>query len=506
MLSSLLTKATDNAALGLPFLLYLLFRFAYFLVEVPTVRMVEHATCHQQLDGRELGLVSLLTDFDEERCKTVPVQQQVSSIIGWKMCFDAVPGLLSILYFGSLADKYGHRLVLTLCCVGFLLALLWLLMTCYFHSIFPLSLVWLSSVFLLIGGGPLVFAAVTAALVANLADASSRTRYLFVLSATPHFGKLISPPIARALMKANIYIPSLVSSSIILLCILLLRFIRNPIEATVPERSVANQSTEPLLAQPEPAYGATDSSDPSASQRPLATEENSTISNSRVANGGNETWKLQSLAHLILRRLKSDTFSLHRDLVLNICHVAFFLKSNAMASEAFVFQYLSERFDWQLRDTTILRFALSFGAVITTLILGPLATLIFTARGVPAPAINLTIIRLSTLVLVVCFIAAWRVSSSTAFILSMLGAGFCEGLEPALLSFISGRVSNESRARVFALAFMCSLLGDMTGGPLMSMLMSIGRSRDGISSGYCFLTSAVMLPSAPNLVSRLTCR
>ncbi|KAL2680345.1 hypothetical protein Neosp_007942 [[Neocosmospora] mangrovei] len=326
MLSSLLTKVTDNATLGLPFLLYLLFRFAFFLVEVPTVRMVEHAACHQQLDGGGLSLVSLLTDFDEERCKTAPVQQQVSSIIGWKMCFDAVP-------------------------------------------------------------------------------------------ATPHFGKLISPPIARALMKANIYIPSLVSSAIILLCILLLRFIRNPREVTPPETGAGNQSTEPLLTQREPAYGATASSDLSAPQRPLPSEESSATPNSGVVDNENETRKLQFLLPLILRRLKSDTFSLHRDSVLNVCYLAFFLKSNAMASEAFVFQYLSERFDWPLRDTTILRFALSFGAVITTLILGPLATLIFTARGVPAPTINLVIIRLSILVLVVCFIAAWRVSSSTAFIL-----------------------------------------------------------------------------------------
>ena len=93
------------------------------------------------------------------------------------------------IYFGRIADQHGHRLVLTLCCTGYLLALLWVLMTCksstrvhlvslpatgYFYNVFPTSIIWLSSLFLFIGGGPFVFAAVTAALVASLVGAPSR--------------------------------------------------------------------------------------------------------------------------------------------------------------------------------------------------------------------------------------------------------------------------------------------------------------------------------------------
>ena len=96
---------------------------------------------------------------------------------------------MTIVYFGRIADQYGHRLVLTLCCTGYLLALLWILMACkssisfrlasltavgYFYEVFPISVTWLSSLFLFIGGGPLVFAAVTAALVASLVGASYR--------------------------------------------------------------------------------------------------------------------------------------------------------------------------------------------------------------------------------------------------------------------------------------------------------------------------------------------
>lgn len=73
----------------------------------------------------------------------------------------------------------------------------------------------------------------------------------------------------------------------------------------------------------------------------------------------------------------------------------------------------------------------------------------------------------------------------------MLGAGFCEGLDPALQGLLSVKASTEETGILFALVYMCGLLGDITGGPLMSKLMSIRRSANGASEGYCFLTSSV---------------
>ncbi len=77
------------------------------------------------------------------------------------------------------------------------------------------------------------------------------------------------------------------------------------------------------------------------------------------------------------------------------------------------------------------------------------------------------------------------------FALAMFGAGFGEGLEPTLQGLLSASVRTEEVGRLFALMYTCSLLGDMTGGPIMSALLSIGRGEDGASDGYCFLASAV---------------
>ncbi|KUJ07817.1 uncharacterized protein LY89DRAFT_691507 [Mollisia scopiformis] len=78
-----------------------------------------------------------------------------------------------------------------------------------------------------------------------------------------------------------------------------------------------------------------------------------------------------------------------------------------MAREIFVFQYLSEKFHWALKDTTVLRLALSLGAVLTTLLLRPVATAMLIRQSVATTTIDLGTIRISLLVLVVCFVVAW---------------------------------------------------------------------------------------------------
>ena len=71
--------------------LYLLFRFAQFLLEVPTVRMIEYAVCHQRLNG------VALFGLDEAACKASNIQEEVARIVGWKLSFDAIPGMCKFL-------------------------------------------------------------------------------------------------------------------------------------------------------------------------------------------------------------------------------------------------------------------------------------------------------------------------------------------------------------------------------------------------------------------------
>jgi len=63
--------------------------------------MIKHATCYQQLNHVQNNLFPMSTALDEALCKTPVVQEQVARIVGWKMSFDSLPGVLS--YHQSLA-------------------------------------------------------------------------------------------------------------------------------------------------------------------------------------------------------------------------------------------------------------------------------------------------------------------------------------------------------------------------------------------------------------------
>ncbi|KAJ4292766.1 hypothetical protein N0V90_009429 [Kalmusia sp. IMI 367209] len=320
-----------------PQFLYLLFRFAHFLVEVPTVRMIEYAVCRQQMSGIDslTKTIRLMAELDEKACKSATVQEAVAHVVGWKISFDAAPG--------------------------------------YFYEKFPIRFVWISSLFMLIGGGPFVFAAVCAALVADGTDPSSGVVVVF--------------------------------------CLVLLKLVKDP---RTPQKTTSTNAdermTEPLLSDEH------QNATPTILDLPLQLHQ---PTSEACQTPTDSTPSPQGLIHRITHHLIALTTQLHRTPILAFTLTAFFLKSNAMASESFTFQYLSERFSWPLHKTTILRFALSLGAVLVTLLIGPLVSATLVRKGVSPPRIDLGIARISLLVLTVCFVVAWRARSSAVFILCM---------------------------------------------------------------------------------------
>ena len=81
-------------------------------------------------------------------------------------------GLLTSVYYGRLADIKGRRHVLLLSTCGILLMYAWIVLIC--QSGVKVELAWLSSVFLLLGGGLRVFNAMIVAAVSDSLSDSSR--------------------------------------------------------------------------------------------------------------------------------------------------------------------------------------------------------------------------------------------------------------------------------------------------------------------------------------------
>ena len=86
-------------------------------------------------------------------------------------------GILLSIPYGQFADRRGCRPVLLLSCVGIFLAFVWQVCICWMAESIPLRRVWLSSIFMVIGGGGSVMTAVIFAAVADAVDDAQRYVY-----------------------------------------------------------------------------------------------------------------------------------------------------------------------------------------------------------------------------------------------------------------------------------------------------------------------------------------
>jgi hypothetical protein len=85
------------------FIVFSLVKFSILFLEVPVIRIFEKAICnrfysverengHDIRDGVLFDGSSLDTD---SRCKIPAVQDLLANVTGWKMSFDAIPGISS---------------------------------------------------------------------------------------------------------------------------------------------------------------------------------------------------------------------------------------------------------------------------------------------------------------------------------------------------------------------------------------------------------------------------
>ena len=76
------------------------------MVEVPTIKLFEQAICNRYYAEQSIHPPATL-DVDEDLCKIPAIQDELAILTGLKFTFDALPGLVTALYYGSLADRYA---------------------------------------------------------------------------------------------------------------------------------------------------------------------------------------------------------------------------------------------------------------------------------------------------------------------------------------------------------------------------------------------------------------
>ena len=335
---------------------------------------------------------------------------------------------------------------------------------------------------------------------------------MYILAGIPHATTLIAPPVSGVLMNIQIWVPfavALVSLGLSLLLVLIM-----PESLNHPANGMHKH--EPLL-------GPADTLDENES------EEEEEASTNQLPRGIHDRLPETSPSK---REWWRDIITLLEMPGLPFCYFLFLFKPMAMISKAYVYQYASWNFQWQLAQTTWLRFAQAGGSTIATIVVLPLLTSLLNRRGLQAQILDVNVIRISLCFAVIGFLVlqfsffgwmlvlgkrksffppylgpyhfvrpnVYDLHQDSSLIKSVLKAlficGLSEGQEPALQGLTTSLIDRAYHARLFTSVAALEILAKLVGGPIMGKLFAITK-RDGQGSmGISFSVSAVsLLPS-----------
>ncbi|CAI7568605.1 unnamed protein product [Penicillium glandicola] len=188
-------------------LIYLMMGIGYFISAAPQLRLLESIVCQHYYKDSESSASE--AGIPGHLCKEGPVQAALAELLGWQSFFDNIPGLILALPYGILADKYGRRLIMTLSFVGQFVGMSWVLVVCWLGL--PIRAIWLSSLFLIVGGGSNVAASVSMMAITDSTPEIKRSQIFMYFNAVVIIAEIISPQIGSLLMKHSLWVPLLLN-------------------------------------------------------------------------------------------------------------------------------------------------------------------------------------------------------------------------------------------------------------------------------------------------------
>ncbi|KAL8716010.1 MAG: hypothetical protein Q9220_000677 [cf. Caloplaca sp. 1 TL-2023] len=376
-----------------------------------------------------------------------------------------------------------------------LLSLGWTVLVCWLDGRVPVRLIWLSSLFVFIGGGQRVAKAMLFTIVSDAVDASYRTRYMSFLSSIPHITTLIAPPLSALFMRLTIWLPFEVAIGSLILTYLLIFFMPESSKIVSPDdndddddddttgldTTISSPPPTPKNHQARPLLSTTSSSDliPPSSTKPSLSST---------------SWSTE-IAHLLSLPTLRFTF-----LISFVAPIAFLAK-------AFVYQHASESFHWPFRTTTWLRVSQAIGASLVTLIALPLLNhSLLKSRHrhhghnssdadrsiISSQALDLLILRLSLLIGAIGFLLLYLATQNWLLVLALFVCGLSEAIQPATQGLATSVISREYNARLFTTVAVLETVGKLAGGPVQGYLFSLGRGEGRGSKGWNFAASSAI--------------
>lgn len=101
-----------------------------FLADPPKTRIFEANICLSYYREHDASAIGDDGSVPEQRCKIDAVQQKLAMIFGWQDTFDALPGIMLAVPFGTLADRVGRKWIFAASLLGLQLSYGWVLLIC----------------------------------------------------------------------------------------------------------------------------------------------------------------------------------------------------------------------------------------------------------------------------------------------------------------------------------------------------------------------------------------
>ncbi|KAK2009233.1 MFS general substrate transporter [Colletotrichum eremochloae] len=422
----------------------------------PKTQLFENIVCRQyyKVDGRgPVGRPS------EEMCKDPAVQDVVAQLFGWQTFFDGIPGLVLAIWFGVLADKQGRRRIFFLSLVGQVLGACWVLFICWMEL--PLRIVWLSSAFLVIGGGSTVTGAVSMMIITDASPEKYRSNIFFYAQAALIVAELLGPAIGSFLMTVSLWHPLLLG----LACTVITATLAGTIPETLHRREEGAIESE-----------CEDLSDELSLQRTL-----------------------RRLLEHVYKTL--EFIASHRSVLFLV--LTFLVVDFSRQSLSVLLQYLSMRYTIPIAKANLLLSVRAFAQLVTFIAILPLLDLFVSKKlGLPARAKDFLLSRLSIVFIMICFAILVLAPSLSVVVIGLAFYTLGNGFSSFARSLLSSLMEKEMVGTLFTTLSIMNTLGSLLAGPIVAKTFSWSMRLDGSWKGMPYVVSFIICGLASLALSR----
>ncbi|KAG9201214.1 hypothetical protein G6514_005943 [Epicoccum nigrum] len=467
----------------LAFALIAIIDMGAFLAEAPRTRVYEANICIRHYREIDPSVIGADGTIPEKLCKVDEVQQEMAMIFGWQEMFDAIPSIFLAIPFGVLADKVGRKWIFTASLMGLQLNSAWVLGICrwnfspqresqtmltvpgYFKDL-PLQLTWLSSAFYLIGGGPIVAAAIGITMISDIAPPEKRTTIFLYLTASVLLAEIVAPLMSARLMEIGDWYP-LVLALIFQQCGVLLA-VFFPETLHLRDQSRHNESAKPVQTKPK----------------------------------AHAFSPRQQIRHFqdAFQFLKSDRM---------LALVVFTFMANRLGRQGvtLLVRYASKRYNWEIKQAAYLlsfRAATNLAAVAIFL---PLTNhVLLKYVRLPSHWADLWIARGSIILTAISFLIIGLAGHPALLIIGLmvynLGTGYNAAMRSVSIYVVGGQSSPDIGKLMSTIAIVESF-GALVAGPLLNELFQWGMALGGVWLGLPFLAGMLVFAGLSYVTFRI---